>query len=473
MKKFYNRKEELKLLEDHYKLANENLITEVIIGRRRIGKTELIKKYIATKTALYFYVTKKSSQILLDDFTTIVKTQFNFVPEKLISWEDFFNILFNLSEKTKFIIIFDEFQNFYHVDQSVYSILQKKIDEYKNKTKMHLLFIGSIQSMMEKIFMRKEPLFGRIDNFINLKSFNFTEVIEICKDHKIKNLEDIFRIFSIFNGVAKYYDVLEKFNLFRAPTRQLLEKVVLSKDSPLYKEGENLLIEEFGADYERYFDILFSISVGKTKLNEISDLMRLPGTTINKYLSVLVKKYKIVEKRVAKGDKNSRDSRYYLKDLFLKFWFRYVYKNFNQIELGELNSIFEKFEESFSIFQGMIFEELARELLLKNILKSAKFPYKPETIKNYWDRNQEFDIYSENKKFLMIGEIKLNKNAIDSRVIEKINNFALPFSKNKKIIKIIITFDKLKNKKIIGLLDKNDFYSFDLKALLNPALFKQ
>lgn len=466
MKKFYNRRQELKLLDDHYALAKGNLITEVIIGRRRIGKTELIKKYITDKNALYFYVTKKSSQILLDDFTAILKSQFNFVPEKIVRWEDFFNIIFNLSVKERIIVIFDEFQNFYHVDQSVYSILQKKIDEYKDKAKMHLLFVGSIQSMMEKIFMQKEPLFGRVDNFINLRSFSFPDVMEICKDHKINNLEDIFRIFSIFNGIAKYYDVLEKFNLFHSPIRQILESAVLSKDSPLYKEGENLLIEEFGADYERYFDILFSLSVGKTKLNEISELMQLPVTTINKYLSLLVRKYKLVERRASKGEKNTRNSRYYLKDLFLRFWFRYVYKNFNQIELGELNSIFEDFENNFGVFQGFIFEELARELLFKKILSSDKFVYKPASIENYWDKKQEFDIFSENKKFLMIGEIKLNKNAVDERLIEKINNFAFISGKNKEIIKIIITFNKIINKKIIDLLVKNNFYSFDLKELL-------
>lgn len=466
MKKFYNRKKELEILENHYKIASNNLVAEVIIGRRRIGKTELIKKYIEGKKALYFYVTKKSSQILLDDFTAVLKAEFNFVPEKLVNWEDLFNIIFDLSLKEKLIVVLDEFQNFYHVDQSVYSILQKKIDEYKNKAKMHLFFIGSIQSMMEKIFMQKEPLFGRIDNFINLKTFDFEDVAEICRDHKVKKLEDIFRLFSIFNGVAKYYDILEKFDLFSVSANNLLEKTVLSKDSPLYKEGENLLIEEFGADYERYFDILFCLSIGKTKLNEIADAMQLPNTTINKYLSVLVKKYKLIEKRVSKSKKNSRDGRYYLKDLFLQFWFGYVYKNFTQIEIGEIKNILDDFGKTFPIYQGIVFESLARQLLLKKILSSNIIKYKPNSIGNYWDRSQEFDIYSENKDFLLIGEIKFNNNAADSRLVEKINNFAASFNSKKDIFKVLITFEKIKNKKLIDLLKKEGFLWFDFKELI-------
>ncbi len=465
MKKFYNRKNELKTLEDHYKIASDNLVVEVIIGRRRIGKTELVKKFIEKKKAFYFYVTKKSSQILLDDFTAILRSQSGIIISKLTNWEDFFDIIFDLSNREKLVVIFDEFQNFYHVDSSVYSILQKKIDENKNKAKMNLFFIGSVQSMMEKIFMQKEPLFGRVDNFINLKTFEFNDVVKICEDHKVKKLEDIFELFSIFNGVAKYYDILEKFKLFNVSTKELLEKTVLSKDSPLYKEGENLLIEEFGTDYERYFDILFCLSIGKTKLNEISDVMQLPNTTVSKYLSVLIKKYKLTEKRTSKGKKNSRDSRYYLKDLFLQFWFRYVYKNFTQIELGETEDVFNDFESTFAIYQGIIFEKLARRLLLKNILSSRLIAYKPKAIENYWDKSCEFDIYSEDKQNLLIGEVKLSPTAVDSRLIEKINNFC-ESKKDKKIFKVIITFKKIRNAKLIKLLQENSFHWFDIEKLM-------
>lgn len=466
MRKFYNRKKELKILENHYKIASDNLVVEVIMGRRRIGKTELIKKFMANKKTLYFYVTKKSSQILLNDFTAVLRDRLGVVTGTLTNWEDFFDIIFNLSNREKLVVVFDEFQNFYHVNQSIFSILQKKIDENKNKAKMNLFFIGSIQSMMEKIFMQKEPLFGRVDNFINLKTFGFEDIVEICKDHKIKKTEDIFRLFSIFNGVAKYYDVLEKFDLFSVSTKELLEKTVLSKDSPLYKEGENLLIEEFGTDYERYFDILFSLSIGKTKLNEISDVMQLPSTTVNKYLSILIKKYKLVEKRSSESRKNSRNNRYYLKDLFLRFWFRYVYKNFTQIELGEIKSILNDFQDTFTIYQGAIFEGLARQLLLKKILSTKSIEYKPKSIGNYWDKTCEFDIYSEDKQNLLIGEIKLNSSAVDSRLIEKINNFCGVIKKDKKVFKIIITFKKIRNAKLIKLLEDKNFYYFDLEKLM-------
>ena len=464
MKKFYNRKIQLKLLNRHFAIAKNNLFTEVIVGRRRIGKTELVKKYIEKKQALYFYVTKKSSQIILNDFAEILKEQFPFAPATINSWEDFFNFIFELSKEQRLIVVFDEFQNFNSIDKSVFSILQKKIDEYKNQSKIHLLFIGSIQTLMEKIFMAKEPLYGRIDNFIYLEPFSFSEIAEICRDHKVKKLENIFNLYAIFNGVAKYYDFLEKNNLFNKPIETILKELFIVRDTPLYKEGQNLLIEEFGQDYERYFDILFCLSIGKTKINEIASEMRLPITTISKYLLVLNKKYKLVERRNLYNKKNSKDNRYYLKDVFLRFWFRYVYKNYTRIEIGSCEIILSDFKKTFAAHKGLIFEELARKLLYKKTLEKKMLPLSPKKISNYWDKKYEFDIYGEDNKNFLIGEIKLNNKAVDRNLIEKIEEFASFRKKN--IIKAIVTFDKITDLKIKRLLKEKKFYVFEFKDLL-------
>lgn len=464
MKKFYNRKKELAILNKHFVVAKNNLITEVISGRRRIGKTELIKKYITNKTSLYFYVTKKSSQMILNDFSIILQEKFNFLPKEIRNWEDFFNIIFELSKKQRLIVVFDEFQNFHYVDNSVFSILQKKIDEFKNKAKMHLIFIGSTQTLMDKIFTQKEPLFGRIDNFIYLSGFDFQEIASICKDHKVQQIEKIFNLYSIFNGVAKYYDILEKFNLFTDSEEKILKELFIGKDTSLYKEGENLLIEEFGSDHERYFDILFCLSIGKTKGNEIADLMQLPITTVSKYLSVLIQKYKLVEKRNWTNKSNSKNNRYYLKDYFLQFWFKYVYKNYTKIEIGAVKSILSDFHNSFKSHQGFIFEELIRKMLFKKILEEKMFTCSPRSIVNYWDKRNEFDIYWEDKHCLLIGEIKLNNRAINAKLIQKINDF-IQF-KQKQAIKIIVCFHPISNQLIIDLLKKYNFYFFSFKDLL-------
>ncbi|MEA1962677.1 MAG: ATP-binding protein [Patescibacteria group bacterium] len=467
MKKFYNRKNELALLNKHFNYAKNNLITEVMMGRRRIGKTEIVRKYIkkAESKSLYFYVTKKSSQIILDDFTAVLKENFDFLPNKIVSWEDFFNIIFALSKKTRIIVVFDEFQNFQYIEKSVFSILQKKIDEYKNTAKMHLLLIGSIQTLMEKIFKQKEPLYGRVDNFIYLKPFEFSEIVSISHDHGVSDLEKIFDFYAIFNGVAKYYDLLEKFNLFDVKLEKMLEELVIRKDTPLYKEGENLLIEEFGNDYERYFDILFCLSCGKTKINEVVNIMQLPTTTISKYLSVLINKYKLVERKTPLEKKNSRDSRYCLKDIFLKFWFRYVYKNYNKIEIEAIKPVIADFKKTFRQHKGLIFEELVREILFKKIVNNNILPFCPQSIGSYWDKKREIDIYGEDKKNVLIGEIKLSAKAIDAQLINKLEEFAK--QQKKQVFKVVVSFDKIKDKRTVKLLNELGYYVFEINRIIN------
>ena len=448
MKKFYNRKKELATLNKHFTIAGNHLITDVIMGRRRIGKTELVKKYFEKKQdkTLYFYVTKQSSQIILDDFVFILREKFPFLPSRVNNWEDFFNIIFELSGKKRAVVVFDEFQNFHYIDKSVFSILQKKIDEYKN-AKMHLILVGSIQTLMEKIFMEREPLYGRIDNFIYLEPFGFSGIVEICQDHNLKELRKIFDLYAVLGGVAKYYDVLEKFNLFNASAEKILKDLFVAKDASLYKEGENLLIDEFGHDYKRYFDILFCLSIGKTKTNEIASMMQLPVTTISKYLSVLINKYKLVEKRNPFNRRNSKDNRYYLRDIFLRFWFRYVYKNYTKIEIESLKPILDDFRKTFKQYEGFIFEELARRTLHKKILEEKILPCRLDKISNYWDKKYEFDIYGKDNKSLLIGEIKLNSRAVDKKLIQKIEEFS--DLRKKDIIKVIITFDRINNPVLI------------------------
>ena len=465
MKKFYNRKKELATLRKHSVIAENHLMTDVIMGRRRIGKTELIKKHLENKQnkALYFYVTKKSSQIILDDFTSILREKFPFVPSRINDWEDFFNIIFELGGKRGMIVIFDEFQNFHYIDNSVFSILQKKIDEYKN-AKMHLILVGSIQTLMEKIFMEREPLYGRVDNFIYLEPFGFSEIIEVCRDHNLKELRKIFDLYAAFGGVAKYYDLLEKFNLFNFSTEKILKDLFAAKDASLYKEGENLLIGEFGHGYKRYFDILFCLSIGKTKTNEIASIMQLPVTTISKYLFVLINKYKLVEKRSPFNKRNSKDNRYYLKDIFLKFWFRYVYKNYTKIEIESLKPILDDFRKTFKQHEGFIFEELARKALHKKILEEKILPCQFDKISNYWDKKYEFDIYGKSGKKLLIGEIKLNNRAVNKKLIQKIEEFS--DLRKKDMIKVIITFDKINNPVLIKLLKDKNFFVFDFNDLI-------
>ena len=160
--KFVNREKELEYLKETRELSKRKLFTLAITGLRRVGKTRLIREFMDKKD-LYFFVNKnKTSLSLLKDFQEVLRenkiiTEF----EELKNWREFFKIIF---ERYNGIVVFDEFQNFFHVDTSIFGILQEFIDKYEEQKKdLLIIFCGSLIGLMKKIFQdSKEPLYGRI-----------------------------------------------------------------------------------------------------------------------------------------------------------------------------------------------------------------------------------------------------------------------------------------------------------------------
>ena len=202
--KFYNRKQEIKEIRTAVKLAKNSsskLIT--VIGRRRIGKSELIKQVLTKKKHLYFFVSKKSSQLLLNEFTQIYNIQFN----KNIAfenWDSFFYTLFTDCVKTKTIIVFDEFQNFKQLSKhDIFGTIQKHFDNMNNKG-LVIITAGSLVNLLENIFYSsKEALYGRATNKQVIQEFTFKTVYEILTDYynKKPTINNLLTFYSVFGGV--------------------------------------------------------------------------------------------------------------------------------------------------------------------------------------------------------------------------------------------------------------------------------
>jgi AAA+ ATPase superfamily predicted ATPase len=171
---FYNREAELNALENIYDQCQESYgkIT-VLTGRRRVGKTLLAKKFASGKESIFFFVSKKAEQLLCNEYLEQYK---NLTGQKHIgqinTFSQIFELLLQYGIKNPFVLIIDEFQEFKNINSSIYSEIQKLWDEYKFKTKTHIIFIGSIYALMIKIFQNeKEPLYGRADRIFYIHPF--------------------------------------------------------------------------------------------------------------------------------------------------------------------------------------------------------------------------------------------------------------------------------------------------------------
>ena len=209
--KFYDREKEIAQLRQWEELSLEYAQMTVVVGRRRIGKTTLIKKAMEGRMTLYFFVAKKNETLLCEEFVELIRVVLNVkIVGQLTDFKSIFEYLMQLSTERHFTLIIDEFQEFFNINSSVYSDMQNIWDEYKEKSKLNLIVCGSVYSLMKRIFENaREPLFQRANHRIVLRPFNVEIIKNILSDHyKEYSNDDLLAFYMITGGVARYIELM-------------------------------------------------------------------------------------------------------------------------------------------------------------------------------------------------------------------------------------------------------------------------
>lgn len=364
--KFYNRENEIAELKRICNLSfTHNSRMTVLTGRRRIGKTSLIKKAFEDSDApmLYFFTGRKAEVALVNDFVREIHDKLHgYVPEGLRSVTGVMRHLFELAKTERFTLVIDEFQEFTNVNPSVFSDLQNLWDSYRSETRMNLVLSGSVMSMMRRIFTdAHEPLFGRADNIISLRPFRIKVVKEILKDYNPEYTnEDFLALYSITGGIPKY---IELFCDNGHVTCESMLRFSVSYMSPFIDEGRNLLITEFGRDYGTYFSILLAIAQGRTSQAEIT--AALGGMAIGGHLERLENTYNIISKfRPVMSKPGSKNTvRFRISDNFMQFWFRFIERNRSMIELDNYDDLRKVVMRDYPTYSGLMLEKYFRQKL--------------------------------------------------------------------------------------------------------------
>jgi AAA+ ATPase superfamily predicted ATPase len=422
--KFYNREKEIDLLHKIEKKSTTAAQMTFMLGRRRIGKTSLLVKATEDYATLYFFVSKKSEALLCEEFVDEIKNKLRVeIFGELKSFKDVFGYLMDLSTKQHFTLIIDEFQEFNSINASIYSEMQNIWDSKKNQSSINLLLCGSVYSLMTKIFENsKEPLFGRATARIHLKAFTIDTLKEILSDfHPEYTKDDLLAFYLVTGGVAKYVEMLVEEECF---TQQDIINYVFSDNSLFIDEGRNVLIDEFGKDYGNYFSILSLIASSKTSRVEMESVLEI---NIGGFLDRLEKDYGLIEKvKPIFSKPNSRSIKYQIKDNFLNFWFRFIYKHRSAIEIGNIGYVKNVVERDYAVYSGRILEKYFTDKMIQEGIYS--------NIGTYWEKGNknEIDIVAVNdfEKRLVLAEVKKNKDKIKLSVLEqKASSLVKDFSK--------------------------------------------
>ena len=410
--RFFDRTEEITSLREIRGMSKDNAQFTVVTGRRRIGKTSLVWKAYEDEPILYFFVARKAEGDLCEDYRFEIENKLG-IPTmgRAEHFADVFEFLMKLSTERPITLFIDEFQEFFRVNKSVYSDMQRIWDIYSPKARMNLIVCGSIYSMMTKIFKdKKEPLYNRQTRFMTVRPFTPAVLKEILTEyHPGHTAEDLLALYSFTGGVAKYVQLLVDAG---ATTRAAMIDHIIKADSIFLGEGKAILIEEFGKDYGIYFSILSAIARGKTSRSEIESVV---GREIGGYLTKLENEYEAIAKKQPIFEKSStKNVRYTIEDNFFMFWFRFIYKYSYMLEIENYESLKTIINRDYETFSGLMLERYFRRVLIERRAYTR--------IGGWWDRKgeNEIDIVAENElnDEAAFFEVKRKARNIDMEVLE-------------------------------------------------------
>ncbi|MEM1598803.1 MAG: ATP-binding protein [Pyrobaculum sp.] len=346
MGEFVDRERELEVLESLWRSPGAQLV--VIYGRRRVGKTALVRRFLAGKRGVYHMCTldtiERNVREMLEALAEVVGDfKISALEPRL---DVFLRAVAEASASERFVLVVDEFPYCASVYPPAASVIERAWDLWLSNTNIFLVLVGSSIGMMtEHVLSRKSPLFGRRTSSLRLGELEPHHVARFVRG----GVEDWFKAWAVVGGVPYYLRLFRPGEPVDAEVRRLF-----SKGGPLYEEPMFLLREEL-REPRVYMALLEALAAGKSRLAEAAQAAGVSSTKASKYLWRL-RQLDVVDREEVYGAR--RGGRYYIKDNLFAFWFRFVYPNLSRLELDEPEEVFTP--ETLNAYYGEMFERFVR-----------------------------------------------------------------------------------------------------------------
>lgn len=416
---FHGRSRELAVLDQMYNKSGARLF--LLYGRRRVGKTELIKHWMQTRKypALYWQAELFPSKIQLAQFSQAIQ-KYRF-PEVAIppefsygSWEQAFLEIARLAHDSRLVVVLDEFTYVLAQEPALASILQKVWDHHLKETQVVLILSGSHAGMIARSALEyRSPLYGRATHAIHLQPLPFG-LLSGFLPHS--SPEDRLTYYGMLDGIPAYLELLED----GAPLDQNLRTLL---SSPLIMEDAQKLLRDQFTEVVNYFSVVRAIAAGYTRMNEIATMSAVPANSIGPYLKVL-QDLGIVERQVPATEsrpERSKQGRYRIRDHYLRFYFRFLSdQNLSNLSLGLYNAVIANIDKHLNEFIGVhTFEEVAREWVAR-MGDAGELPFMPRRVGSFWGSHlPQMDVLAinEDDHAILLGECKWMVGSIDRGIV--------------------------------------------------------
>jgi AAA+ ATPase superfamily predicted ATPase len=416
---FFGRTSEKRKLLDAYQGDDQRVV--LVYGRRRVGKSELIKQSLkGIGTRVLYYECKQTSEMNnVESLAALISDAFAYPKPSFAHMEEVLTFLFRKARQEKMILVLDEYPYVRNVVVGLDSILQSLIDSEKDASHMKLVLCGSSIEVMKSLLDVENPLYGRVDVTINLKAMDYYDAALF---YPTFSEEDKVRLYSVFGGIPYYNRLIDParsvteniINLATAPDARLENEVGMYLRSEISKiTNANEVFETLAKGFSKFSDILSQshVSSGPTLVDVLEKLMRL----------------EIVAKEAPINDEeNKKKTGYFICDNFVLFFYRYVFRFASQIHVMDPLTFFHRFvEEDFeTIYVPSRFERICKQYLIRQN-REGKLEEPFEKIgKYYYDdpknhRNGEFDVVTLDRNGYIFYEAKFRKKPIGGDAIHQ------------------------------------------------------
>lgn len=415
---FVGREKELSLLEQKYGSGKFEFV--VIYGRRRVGKTELIRRFIQDRRAIYYVGIESNAGQNLENLSRAIAEADAGTAEGavFVSFQAALEHVFQLSQGERLILAIDEYPYVARSEQSFASVLQRLIDQYRETSRLMLILCGSSMSYMEDhVLAYKAPLYGRRTGQLKIEPFGFAEAIRCFSRFSD---EDLALAYGIAGGTPQYLLQMDD----RLSVEDNIKNTFLNPGSFLYEEPENLLKQEV-REPAVYTAVISAVAAGAGRLSEIAGKIGEGTSACTLYLRNL-QSLGLIRRETPYGEKKTRRSHYVVKDNMFRFWYRFIPGNQSLIVRGGADSVYRRIAPQLPDYMGRVFEEICAEYLWLLLLK-GKMPVEFQDLGRWWGtdpatrRQEEIDLMGEeNSKKAFFAECKWTKEKADAGVLEKL-----------------------------------------------------
>lgn len=429
---FIGRKQELNSLEERY--ASDRFEFVVIYGRRRVGKTTLIRKFAQDKDCIFYMAVEGTGRENLAGLSQAVLNRGDLLNTEasFASFSALLDYIDRLCKEERLLLVIDEYPYLAASYPAISSLIQKHIDMCWKDSRMFLILCGSSMSFMERqVLGYKSPLYGRRTMQCRLKPFTFFEAAGMLSSW---NKEEAALLYGITGGIPDYLRRLD----VSCSAKENIRRMFFRESGHLYEEPVNLLKQELH-EPASYHSILAAIAFGACKINEIAQKTGMETSGCSNKLTSLIT-LGIVRREVPVTEKESgRRTQYRLEDGMYQFWYRFVRPNQGSISMGLGDVVFDRLvEPQLPDYMGHVFEDICRQYLCRPEV-CMSFPFLYTKVGRWWGNNpyekrqEEIDLAAVGENAVLLGECKWRNENVSLKTVQTLLRRGRLFQYEKKV----------------------------------------